>query len=132
VETSPKLHAMMCWKLRTGKKEAETLLNVARDGLLTRLCRRQIKGVRATVAAEALSALRLVLRDASADPAISEIRGALEGAVTDEQMYEIIELGNSAESIITSSSEKNISLDNGAFWSMDDPFALPQEVKAMW
>jgi hypothetical protein len=106
---------------------------VSMDGLLTPLCRRQIKGVRATLAAEALAALRLVLRDASVDPAPSEIRGALEGAVTVEQMYGIIELGNVAESIITNSSEKNITLDSGAFWSMDDPFTLlPQEVKTMW
>jgi hypothetical protein len=89
--------------------------------------------VRATLAAEALAALRLVLRDASVDHSLSEIRGALEGAVTVEQMYGIIELGNVAESIITNTSEKNISSGNGAFWSRDDLFTpLPQEVKTMW
>lgn len=59
--------------------------------------------MRAGLAAEALDAMQLFLRDPFLDSSLSEIQATLREAVTVDQMHRLIELGNTVEEIVVKS-----------------------------
>jgi hypothetical protein len=90
--------------------------------------------MRAGVAAEALDALQLFLRDPMVDSSLSEVQATLREAVTLDHIYRILDLGDIIEEIIVRPRERlssNIIKESPpAFDATKSPFS--QEEKTLW
>lgn len=90
--------------------------------------------MRAAVAAEALDALQLFLRVPILDSSLSEVQATLREAVTIEQIYRLINLGNVVEEIVVKPRERMASsVSEEASPTFDATKSLfSQEEKSLW
>jgi hypothetical protein len=90
--------------------------------------------VRAAVAAEALDALQLFLRDPILDSSLSEVQSNLREAVTIEQIFRLVDLGNIVDEIIVKPRERMASSTSEETARISDATnsLFSQEEKTLW